>query len=86
MAQLDFTRPENDPEGSVSIFKLRAGTSKYEPECEVGFEGFNSQEVPSGMRVGGVEFTTFAMVSTPHQFPLNIYVCGCEATYCRCCK
>ncbi|CAN0121373.1 unnamed protein product, partial [Hapterophycus canaliculatus] len=32
---------ENDPEGSVSIFKRQWKTKTYQPACEVGFEKFN---------------------------------------------
>ena len=54
--------------GSVSIFKRQWKTKTYAPACEVGFEKFNTEErterlVSRGMRVGGKDFTTFAMVS-----------------------
>ncbi|CAM9455187.1 unnamed protein product [Scytosiphon promiscuus] len=67
---LDYTKAENDPEGSVSIFKRQWKTKTYEPACEVGFEKFNTQSrterlVGRGMRVGGKDFTTFAMDMEP---------------------
>lgn len=70
--QLDYTAAENDPVGSVSIFKRQWKTKTYLPACEVGFDKFNTQErterlVGRGMRVGGRDFTTFAMVSPPVQ-------------------
>ncbi|CAM9565311.1 unnamed protein product [Pylaiella littoralis] len=67
---LDYTMPENDPVGSVSIFKRRWATGEFEPACEVGFEYFNTAErterlVARGMRVGVKDFTTFAMDMEP---------------------
>lgn len=52
----------------MSIFKRQWKTGTYNPACEVGFEKFNTEErterlVARGMRVGGMDFTTFAMVS-----------------------
>jgi len=66
--KLDYTKAENDPVGSVSIFKRQWKTKTYEPACEVGFDKFNDPDrterlVGRGMRVGGKDFTTFAMVS-----------------------
>ncbi len=68
VTQLDYTTAENDPVGSVSIFKRQWKTSTYEPACEVGFDKFNTEArterlVSRGMRKGGMDFTTFAMVS-----------------------
>lgn len=66
--QLDLTKAENDPEGSVSIFKRQWKTKTYKPACEVGFDKFNDPErtqrlVDRGMRVNGnKDFTTFSMV------------------------
>lgn len=65
--QLDYTTAENDPEGSVSIFKRQWKTGTFEPDCEVGFDWFNTAErterlVSRGMRVGVKDFTTFSMV------------------------
>eukprot|EP00752_Nemacystus_decipiens_P017246 g15450.t1 len=67
---LDYTAPENDPVGSVSIFKRVWKTGTYNPACEVGFEHFNTEErterlTGRGMRVGGMDFTTFAMDMEP---------------------
>lgn len=72
--------PENDPVGSVSIFKRRWATGEFEPACEVGFEYFNTAErterlVARGMRVGVKDFTTFAMVRVclPHDENTRAY-------------
>eukprot|EP00903_Cladosiphon_okamuranus_P012016 g11282.t1 len=67
---LDYTAAENDPVGSVSIFKRQWKTKTYSPACEVGFEKFNTEArterlVGRGMRKGGKDFTTFAMDMEP---------------------
>ncbi|CAN0447965.1 unnamed protein product, partial [Ascophyllum nodosum] len=38
---LDYAQAENDPPGSVSIFKRRRSTETYNLACEVGFEKFD---------------------------------------------
>lgn len=71
--QLNYVSAENDPEGSVSIFKRTTKDNTYASVCEVGFEKFNTPArtnrlVDRGMRVGGMDFTTFAMVSRLSRF------------------
>ena len=58
---------ENDPVGSVSIFKRKKSTETYREACEVGFEEFDTPTkrkklVKSGVRVSGANFTTPSMV------------------------
>ena len=65
--QVDYTEPENDPVGSVSIFKRQRSTKTYREPCEVDFDKFDKPYrtntlVGRGMRVGGADFTTFSMV------------------------
>ena len=65
--QLDYTKPENDPVGSVSIFKRHWPSQTYQESCEVGFDQFDTsyetkELIKSGLRVSGVNFTTFSMV------------------------
>lgn len=67
--QEDYEEAKNDPVGSISIFTRDESTKKYEKSCDVGFERFDdpkkTQElVARGMRVGGLDFTTFSMVSS----------------------
>lgn len=71
MFQFDYTKAENDPVGTVSIFKRQWSTSTYNEPCEVDFDKFDKMYrtnnlVAAGMRVGGVDFTTFQMVRPTH--------------------
>eukprot|EP00904_Undaria_pinnatifida_P006684 jgi/Undpi1/3145/HiC_scaffold_15.g06519.m1 len=66
----DYTKAENDPVGTVSIFKRQWSTSTYNEPCEVDFDKFDKMYrtnnlVAAGMRVGGVDFTTFQMDMEP---------------------
>ena len=65
--KLDYTSAENDPVGSVSIFKRQWSSKTYNEDCELGFEKFDKpyrtrKLIERGMRVGGQDFTTFSMV------------------------
>eukprot|EP00904_Undaria_pinnatifida_P006682 jgi/Undpi1/3143/HiC_scaffold_15.g06517.m1 len=67
---LDYTEVENDPVGSVSIFKRKKSTETYREACEVGFEEFDTPTkrkklVKSGVRVSGANFTTPSMDMEP---------------------
>lgn len=71
--KLNYVSAENDPEGSVSIFKRTTKDNTYATACEVGFEKFNTADrtnrlVDGGMRVGGMNFTTLSMVSCLSRF------------------
>ena len=68
--QLDYTKADNDPVGSVSIFKRQRSRKTYQESCEVGFEEFDKPRrtqklIERGIRVGGQDFTTFSMVRLP---------------------
>ncbi|CAB1115103.1 unnamed protein product [Ectocarpus sp. CCAP 1310/34] len=68
--QLNYVSAENDPEGSVSIFKRTTKDNTYASACEVGFEKYNTADrtnrlVDRGMRVGGMNFTTLSMDVEP---------------------
>ncbi|CAN0128269.1 unnamed protein product, partial [Ascophyllum nodosum] len=67
---LDYAKAENDPPGSVSIFKRRYSTKTYNLACEVGFEKFDKPYrtrilSESGVRITGKNFTTFSMDVEP---------------------
>ncbi|CBJ25800.1 alkaline phosphatase [Ectocarpus siliculosus] len=67
---LNYVSAENDPEGSVSIFKRTTKDNTYATACEVGFEKYNTADrtnrlVDGGMRVGGMNFTTLSMDVEP---------------------
>ncbi|CAM9455468.1 unnamed protein product, partial [Scytosiphon promiscuus] len=73
---LDYTKAENDPEGSISIFKRQWKTKTYELDCEVGFEKFNDPDrterlVGKGMRANGGNFTTFSMDMEPEHISVT---------------
>ena len=66
--QLNYLKLENDPVGSVSIFKRQPSSKTYQESCEVGFQKFDrtprvtNAMIKRGLRVGGEDFTTFSMV------------------------
>lgn len=65
--QLDYTSADNDPPGTVSIFKRHYSSKTYREECLVDFEKFDKpyrtrKLTERGMRITGENFTTFSMV------------------------
>lgn len=67
---LDYTMAENDPPGTVSIFKRQYSTMTYNLACEVDFEKFDKPYrtrilSERGMRITGKNFTTFSMDVEP---------------------
>ncbi|CAN0162374.1 unnamed protein product, partial [Ectocarpus fasciculatus] len=75
---LNYVSAENDPEGSVSIFRRTTTNSTYASACEVGFEKFNTAKrtnrlVEKGLRVGGRDFTTLSMDVEPEYIAVSEY-------------
>ncbi|CAM9235769.1 unnamed protein product, partial [Laminaria digitata] len=73
---LDYLKADNDPVGSVSIFKRQWSTKTYEEACEVGFEKYDNPYrtrmlTDRGMRVGGEDFTTFSMDMEPESIAVT---------------
>lgn len=64
--EVDYTVPENDPEGSISIFTRSDGYSK----CVAGFERYNKpyrtrRLMDFGVRKAGMNFTSFSQDMEP---------------------
>lgn len=65
LRQVDYTPPENDPEGSVSIF-TRSDNGEYQ-YCKADFRRFDEpsltqQLIDAGVRKTGASFTSFSQV------------------------
>lgn len=67
VVQEDYTTEENDPEGSVSVYALDPDSGKFTEPCTADFTRFNDEDLTkdlmeSGVRVTGVNTTTFSQV------------------------